>query len=123
MRWALLSLLVPLAVIVLSANRLGIYLLPVYPFAAILVAAWADQRGAMPTRPARVLAWLSLVGVVVALVAAPFVPDVRESGILLVPGFVWKALPLAVGRYSSGACSSGDSAAAARRWSSMAAWR
>jgi hypothetical protein len=93
-RWALLSLLVPLAVIVISANRLAIYLLPVYPFAAIIVGAWADQRGAMPTRPARALAWLFLVGVVVALVAAPFVPDLQESGILLVPGFVWKALPL-----------------------------
>jgi hypothetical protein len=96
-RWALLSLLVPLAVIVISANRLAIYLLPVYPFAAIIVAAWADQRGAMPTRPARALAWLFLVGVVVALVAAPFVPDLQESGILLLPGFVWKALPLAIG--------------------------
>jgi 4-amino-4-deoxy-L-arabinose transferase-like glycosyltransferase len=96
-RWALLSLLVPLAVIVISANRLAIYLLPVYPFAAIIVAGWADERGAMPTRPARALAWLFLVGVVVALVAAPFVPDLQESGILLVPGFVWKALPLAIG--------------------------
>jgi len=96
-RWALLSLLVPLAVIVISANRLAIYLLPVYPFAAIIVAGWADERGAMPTRPARALAWLFLVGVVVALVAAPFVPDLQESGILLVPGFVWKVLPLAIG--------------------------
>ena len=96
-RWALLSLLVPLAVIVISANRLAIYLLPLYPFAAIIVAAWADQRGAMATRPARVLAWLFLVGVVVALVAAPFVPDLQESGILLLPGFVWKALPLVMG--------------------------
>jgi CheY-like chemotaxis protein len=39
------------AVIVLSANRLAIYLLPVYPFAAIIVAVWADQRAATPTRP------------------------------------------------------------------------
>jgi 4-amino-4-deoxy-L-arabinose transferase-like glycosyltransferase len=96
-RWALLSLLVPLAVIVISANRLAIYLLPIYPFAAIIVAAWADQRGAMATRPARVLAWLFLVSVVVALVAAPFVPDLQESGILLLPGFVWKTLPLVMG--------------------------
>src|SRR5262245_39170002 len=44
-RWLLLFTLVPLGLIVLSANRLPIYLLPVCPFAAILVAAWADQRG------------------------------------------------------------------------------
>ena len=92
-----ISFCAPLGVIVISANRLAIYLLPVYPFAAIVVAAWADRRGACPTQPTRVIAWLFLVGVVVALVAAPFVPDVQESGILLVPGFAWKAIPLLLG--------------------------
>lgn len=95
-RWALLSFLVPLAVIVLSRSRLPIYLLPVYPAAAILVAWWADARGTEPTRLARVLAWLSLVSVVTALAVAPWIPDVRESGIFLIPGFVWKAFPLVV---------------------------
>ena len=101
-RWVLLSLLVSVAVIVVSRNRLPIYLLPIYPLAAIIVGTWADQRGAMPTRPARVLAWLFLVGVIVALVAIPFVPDVQESGILLLPGFVWKALPFVAGMLSLG---------------------
>ena len=95
-RWALLSFLVPLAVIVLSSARLRIYLLPVYPAAAILVAWWADARGTEPTRLARVLAWLSLATVVIALGVAPWIPDVRESQVFLIPGFVWKALPLAV---------------------------
>jgi 4-amino-4-deoxy-L-arabinose transferase-like glycosyltransferase len=96
-RWVLLAFVVPLAVIVLSSNRLPIYLLPVYPMAAIIVAGWADRRGATVTRPARVLARLFLVGVVVALAVAPFVPDVRESGILQLPGFVGKAVPLVAG--------------------------
>jgi len=96
-RWLLLFALVPLAAIVLSANRLPIYLLPVCPFAAILVAVWADQRGTLATRPARAIGWLFLAGVVGALAVVPFVPDVRESGILLVPNFAWKAAPLVAG--------------------------
>jgi len=96
-RWVLVFLLVPLAVIVISRNRLPIYLLPVYPLAAIIVAAWADQRGAVPTRPARALAWLFLIGVVLTLAVIPFVPDVQESGILVLPGIVWKVVPLVVG--------------------------
>ena len=71
--------------------------------AAIIVAGWADRRGATATQPARVLAWLFLVGVVVALAVAPFVPDVRESGILQLPGFVGKAVPLVVGMLLLGA--------------------
>src|SRR5262249_56394061 len=96
-RWLLLFALVPLAAIVLSANRLPIYLLPVCPFAAILVAAWADQRGTLATRPARAIGSLFLAGVVGALAVVPFVPDVRESGILLLPNFAWKVVPLVAG--------------------------
>ena len=95
-RWALLSFLVPLAVIVMSSARLRIYLLPVYPAAAILVAWWADTRGTERTRLARVFAWLSLATVVIAIAVAPWIPDVKESEVFLMPGFIWKALPLAV---------------------------
>ena len=96
-RWALLAFAAPLAVIVLSRNRLPIYLLPVYPLAAVLVAGWADREGQAATRPARAIAWLFLAGVVVGLAVAPFVPDVRESGILDLPGFALKAVLLVLG--------------------------
>jgi 4-amino-4-deoxy-L-arabinose transferase-like glycosyltransferase len=95
-RWAFLSCLVPLAVIVMSSARLRVYLLPVYPAAAILVAWWADVHGAERSRLASVFAWLSLATVVITLAVAPFIPDVRESEVFLMPGFVWRALPLAV---------------------------
>jgi hypothetical protein len=101
-RWALLSFLVPLVVIVLSRNRLPIYLLPVYPGAAILVAWWADARGTEPTPLARLLGWLSLAGVIAALGAAPFIPDVRESEIFFLPGFAWKAILLAAAALALG---------------------
>jgi 4-amino-4-deoxy-L-arabinose transferase-like glycosyltransferase len=96
-RWALLSCVVPLAVIVLSRSRAPIYLLPVYPGAALLVAWWADTRAAVPTALARALAWLAQAAVVLALAIAPFAPDVKESGIFSIPGFAWKAIPLALG--------------------------
>jgi 4-amino-4-deoxy-L-arabinose transferase-like glycosyltransferase len=96
-RWALVSCLVPLAVIVLSRNRLPIYLLPVYPGAALLVAWWADTRAAAPSRLARAVGSLAPLAVVAALVVAPFVPDVKESEIFAVPGFAWRAIPLGIG--------------------------
>ncbi len=89
-RWAFLFFLAPLAVIVLSSNRLPIYLLPVYPAAAVLVGWWADERGALATWPARVLGGLFLAGVVAALFVAPFIGEVRDSGILELPGVAWK---------------------------------
>ena len=123
-RWALLSYLVPLAVIVLSSARLRICLLPVYPAAAILAAWWADARGTERARLARVLAWLLLASVVIALGVAPWILEVRElQAFFLIPGFVWKAL-LSPWPFSCWAgCSSGDSPAPARRWSSTVASR
>jgi 4-amino-4-deoxy-L-arabinose transferase-like glycosyltransferase len=96
-RWALLSCIVPLAVIMLSRSRAPIYLLPVYPGAALLVAWWADTRAAAPTALSRALAWLAPAAVVLALAIAPFVPDLKESEIFSIPGFAWKAIPLALG--------------------------
>jgi 4-amino-4-deoxy-L-arabinose transferase-like glycosyltransferase len=96
-RWALVSCLLPLAIIVLSRARAPIYLLPVYPGAALLVGRWADARAAVPTPLARTLAWLAPAAVVLALAIAPFVPDVKDSEILAIPGFAWKAIPLGLG--------------------------
>jgi hypothetical protein len=94
----LISCVAPLAVLILSANRLPIYLLPVYPVAAIVLAAWVDQRAAHVSRPARALGWLFLIGVIAGMAIAPFVPDVKESGILLLPGIAWKLVPFVVGQ-------------------------
>jgi len=96
-RWTLLFFAVSLGAIVLSSNRHAIYLLPVCPFAAIIVGAWADERARVVTWPARAIGWLFLVGVLVGIAAAPLVPDVKESGILQLPGFAWKAAILVLG--------------------------
>src|SRR5262249_48643309 len=101
-RWALLSFVVPLVVIVLCSNRQPIYLLPTYPATAALAAWWADTRGAEGSPLARVLAWVSLGTVVVGVVVAPFVPDVRESAIVLRPGFAWRVIPLVAGILAMG---------------------
>ena len=95
-RWALLSFLVPLTIIVLSRNRQPIYLLPIYPAAAVITAWWADARGAAAGAPARALGWLALLGAIAAVIATPFIPEVRDS-VLRVPNILWKALPVGVG--------------------------
>jgi 4-amino-4-deoxy-L-arabinose transferase-like glycosyltransferase len=96
-RWVLVSFVVPLAVVALSANRLPIYLLPVYPAAALLVAGWADRHGTVPTPLSRALGWLALAGVAVALAVAPLVRDIKEAEIFELPGVAWTLVPLALG--------------------------
>jgi 4-amino-4-deoxy-L-arabinose transferase-like glycosyltransferase len=101
-RFALLSFVVPLVVVVFSRARLVRYLLPIYPGAALLVGWWADTAGARSTRLARMLGWASFVAVVAAAllvpmllaIAPPAIPD--GDGILSDPALVRKTLlPLA----------------------------
>jgi 4-amino-4-deoxy-L-arabinose transferase-like glycosyltransferase len=70
-RYALLSLLVPLLIIVFSRSRLPRYLLPVYPGAALLAAWWADAHGHHRSVLGRILGWASFVGIVGTLTSLP----------------------------------------------------
>jgi len=96
-RFALLSLAVPLLVIILSRSRLPRYLLPIYPGAALCVAWWADAHGYRPTILGRILGWGAFVGAAAALAVLPAISAVRESGVMLEPGFAWQALPVLAG--------------------------
>lgn len=96
-RFALLSVAVPLLVIIFSRSRLPRYLLPIYPGAALCAAWWADMHGHRPTLLGRILGWGAFVGVGVALAVLPAISAVKESGVLLEPGFAWQALPVLAG--------------------------
>ncbi len=92
-RFALISSVVPLLVIVFSRSRLPRYLLPIYPGAALLAAWWADAHGSSRTALGRGLGWLSFVGVAAAVAVLPELSAVRESGVAREPALAWKALP------------------------------
>ncbi len=96
-RFALLWLAVPLAVLTLSAHQKPRYALLVYPGAALLVGWWADAHGDIARRAGRVAAWLAL-GAAGALIVALQVP--AWWGIRIrpfIPGLSWVMLPVLTG--------------------------
>ncbi len=96
-RFALLSLAVPLLVIILSRARLVRYLLPIYPAAALLAAWWADTRGAERTLLGRVLGWTSFAAVAAAAALLLVLPTLTDVELPFDPGLAWKALPTVAG--------------------------
>jgi 4-amino-4-deoxy-L-arabinose transferase-like glycosyltransferase len=93
-RYALLLFLVPLAVVLASANYRTRYLLPAAPGLALLVAWWADRHGAQRTRLGQVTGWACLVAAALASAAliaglrwnlAPRGLDPRGVGPALIP--------------------------------------
>lgn len=96
-RFALLSFLVPLLVIILSRARLVRYLLPIYPATALLVAWWADTRGAKRTMLGRVLGWTALGAAVAAAALFPVVSGLKDVGIPPDPALAWKVIPALAG--------------------------
>jgi 4-amino-4-deoxy-L-arabinose transferase-like glycosyltransferase len=60
--FVLLSFLVPLLAVVMSAHYRTRYLLASAPAFALLIAWWADAHGTRPTPVARVIAWVALIG-------------------------------------------------------------
>ncbi len=96
-RFALLAFAVPFVVIILSRSRLPRYLLPVYPAAALLVAWWADARGAERTTFRRALGWVAFAGVAAAAAVLPWLLRVFEAELPPDPALVQRALPLIAG--------------------------
>jgi 4-amino-4-deoxy-L-arabinose transferase-like glycosyltransferase len=95
-RFALLSFLLPLLVIVLSRSRLPRYLLPVYPGAALLVGWWAETRGASRTALRRALGWASFLGIAAAITVLPGLLKITDAEIPTDPDLAAQALPLLV---------------------------
>jgi 4-amino-4-deoxy-L-arabinose transferase-like glycosyltransferase len=95
-RFAFLSWLVPLVVVMFSQNHRVRYLLPTYPAAALLLAWWSDHRDLESPRAAAIVAGLSAVGGLVALgvLALPWLDPVERE---LVEHFGWKAGLIAAG--------------------------
>jgi 4-amino-4-deoxy-L-arabinose transferase-like glycosyltransferase len=96
-RFVLLAAILPLLIVLMSHNHRTRYLLPIYPALALLVAWWADTRGAEPSRGARVVAWVSLAGALTALfvLTLPWLQEPTEQ--TFVDGLWWKAALLGAG--------------------------
>ena len=62
MAYALLSWLVPLVIVLMSAHFRTRYLLASAPGFALLIAWWADAHGAARHGAGRVIAWVGPVG-------------------------------------------------------------
>jgi 4-amino-4-deoxy-L-arabinose transferase-like glycosyltransferase len=96
-RFALLSFVIPLVVIILSRARLARYLLPVYPAAALLVGWWADAHGTERSRLGRVVGWMALAAALATVALVPFVSMLGDTEIPRDPDLAWKAFPALVG--------------------------
>ncbi len=92
--YALLTFLVPLLAILLSANYRTRYLLPAAPGFALLVAWWADRHAAARVRGGALIGWTCLLGAALATAAlhaavrwdlGPRWPDLRGFALGLVP--------------------------------------
>jgi hypothetical protein len=92
--YALLSFVVPLLSVVMSAHYRTRYLLASVPAFALLVAWWADAHGTHPTRLGRILAWMALIGVgaVSTGLALPVLTEARRSA--GIPEFSAMLIPL-----------------------------
>ena len=97
MRFALLSSLVPLLIVMLAANQRTRYLLPVYPGLALLVASWADTHGTVSTLPARLLGLTALVLAGAAILALNLPESLGLDQRPYIPGLSWEVLPLVGG--------------------------
>ena len=93
-RYALLSFLVPLVIVVASANYRTRYLLPAAPGFALLLAWWADRHGAERTRAGQAIGWACLAAAALATVALigalrwklePRGIDLSGFGVALIP--------------------------------------
>ncbi len=99
-RYALLSVLVPLAIVLLAANQRRRYLLPVYPGAALVLAWWAVERIEAAPTARRVLAWLGVAAAGAGVVALVWLGGTADW---FVTGRSWLAAPIYVALAGLGA--------------------
>ncbi|HSE92772.1 MAG TPA: glycosyltransferase family 39 protein [Methylomirabilota bacterium] len=99
-RFALLSTIVPLVVVLLAENQRRRYLLPVYPGAALIVAWWATSRLEASPLARRAVAWLGL-GAAAAGIAAHAV--LGRSPDWFVGVWSWPSMPIYVALAGLGA--------------------
>jgi 4-amino-4-deoxy-L-arabinose transferase-like glycosyltransferase len=95
-RFAFLAWVVPFVVMMLSQNHRVRYLLPTYPAAALMIAWWVDRHDGERARAVKVVAALSLLGVIAAL-AVTALPWLDPAERAVVAGFWWKAGLIAAG--------------------------
>ncbi|MBI3826923.1 MAG: glycosyltransferase family 39 protein [Candidatus Rokubacteria bacterium] len=100
LRLELAALAVPLALVLSSRNQLARYLLPCYPWAALLIAWWLDRLAGAPSRAARAL---GLAAAAAALALVPALVVARPSARHWVPVLAPALAPAAAGVLVAGA--------------------
>lgn len=90
-RFALLSVVVPLVVVLLAANQRRRYLLPVYPGAALVLAWWATTQLEDAPAARRALAWLGLAGAAAGIAALAWLGGTADW---FVASRSWSAAPI-----------------------------
>lgn len=99
-RFAWLSMLVPLVVVLLSANQRRRYLLLIFPGIALVMAWWATARIEAAPAIRRALAWLALAGAAAGIAALAWL---GRSPDWFVSAWSWQALPIYVALAGVGA--------------------
>ena len=101
--YALLSWVVPLGIVLMSAHFRTRYLLAATPGFALLVAWWADRHGSVPTRAGRIIAGSALIGMF-ALGVVVWFPGLEalRAGIGI-PEAAWALTPLVLAGWGLGA--------------------
>lgn len=90
-RFALLSVVVPLVVVLLAANQRRRYLLPVYPGAALVLAWWATAQLEAAPAARRALAWLGLSGAAAGIAALVWLGGTADWFVAV---WSWPAAPI-----------------------------
>ncbi len=92
--YALLSWVIPLAIVLMSAHFRTRYLLASAPGFALLIAWWADRHGSERTRVGRVIAWAALAAMAVVSVAMVLPGLAAPRAGLGIPESGWSLVPL-----------------------------
>jgi 4-amino-4-deoxy-L-arabinose transferase-like glycosyltransferase len=100
-RFALLSTVVPLVLVLIGENIRRRYLLPVYPGAALVLAWWALAAARGVRAGARLTAWVALAA---GLTAAAGVAWLGRDPDAFLPALSWAAAPLYVAVVLLGLC-------------------
>jgi 4-amino-4-deoxy-L-arabinose transferase-like glycosyltransferase len=94
--YALLSWVLPLALVLMSAHFRTRYLLASAPGFALLIAWWADAHAARRTRTGRVIAWAALAAMAAATLVVAWPGGAPPRVAAGLAEFGWAALPLVI---------------------------